>query len=452
MARAGERFRFGHPRGIIELVERSSILGHEHSLADSVPIMVALRLKTSPEPQPDFLHLPWTTPLDEWPDEFAVRLPRGRHRHVVRFIEHDGTFFALKELPLALANREFELLTYLKEEGLPVVDLVGVAHDRGNADDKPLDSVLITRHLTYSLPYLHLFAGPGGERLHERLIDALTVLLVRIHLVGLFWGDCSLGNALFRRDAGNLVAYLVDTETGEHHDVLSDGQRQHDLDIAKDNIAGGLYELEALGKLGDGVEPIAVIESLQIRYDELWAELTRTDAVGADEQWRIRERLRRLNDLGFDTAELELVERDGARVVMFRPAIVEEGHHKRKLKSLTGIDAEENQARRLLDAMNGYGMFLTEEVGRAVPEGVVAYRWLTERYEPTISSIPAEERGKLVDAEVYHQVLDHLWFMSEKAGRDIGLADATRDYIDNVLTVLPEERTLLTSDDEIELI
>jgi len=414
--------------------------------------MVALRLKTSTEPQPDFLHLPWTTPLDKWPEEFAVRLPRGRHRHVVRFIEHEGSYFALKELTPELANREFELLTFLKDEGLPVVDLVGVAHERLDEDGEPLDSVLITRHLTYSLPYLHLFAAQGGEGLHEQLIDALTVLLVRIHLAGLFWGDCSLGNALFRRDAGNLVAYLVDTETGERHAQLSDGQRQHDLEIAKDNMAGGLFELEALGKLGEGVDPIAVIDLLQIRYNELWTELTRTDMVGADEQWRIRDRLQRLNDLGFDTAEMELVERNGAQVVMFRPAIVEEGHHKRKLSTLTGIDAEENQARRLLDAMRGYGMFLTEEAGRPLPEAVVAYRWLTERYEPTITAVPEAQRGKLVDAEIYHQVLDHLWFLSEEAGRDIGLADATASYVKTVLTRLPDERTLLTSDDEIELI
>lgn len=414
--------------------------------------MVALRLKTSAQPQPDFLHLPWSTPLDSWPDEFAVRLPRGRHRHVVRFIEHEGSYFALKELPPALANREFELLTFLKEEGLPVVDLVGVAHERADADGLPLESVLITRHLTYSLPYLHLFAAQGGEGLHEKLIDALTVLLVRIHLVGLFWGDCSLGNALFRRDAGDLVAYLVDTETGERHQQLSDGQRQHDLEIAKDNMAGGLYELEALGKLGEGVDPNAVIDLLQIRYDELWTELTRTDVVGVDEQWRIRERLRRLNDLGFDTAEMELVERDGAQVVMFRPAIVEEGHHKRKLATLTGIDAEENQARRLLDAMKGYGLFLSEGAGKPLPQAVVAYRWLTDRYEPTIAAIPDQQRGKLVDAEIYHQVLDHLWFMSEAAGHDVGLAEATTDFVATVLDRLPEERTLLASDDEIELI
>ncbi len=414
--------------------------------------MVALRLKTSTEPQPDFLGLPWATPLDAWPDELAVRLPRGRHRHIVRFIQHEDQFFALKELPPPLANREFELLTYLKEEGLPVVDLVGVAHERVAADGTELESVLITRHLTYSLPYLHLFAGAGADRLHERLIDALTVLLVRVHLAGVFWGDCSLGNALFRRDAGSLVAYIVDTETSEHHEVLSDGQRQHDLDIAKDNIAGGLFELEALGKLGEGMDPIALVDLLQLRYDELWTELTRTDFVRADEQWRVRDRLSRLNELGFDTAELELVERDGARVVMFRPAIVEEGHHKRQLASLTGIEAEENQARRLLDAMHGYGAFLREDSGRPIPEGVVAYRWLTERYEPTIDAVPAELRTRLVDAEIYHQVLDHLWFMSEAAGCDVGLAEATKDYVENVLAVLPEERTLLTSDDEIELI
>lgn len=414
--------------------------------------MVALRLKTSTQPQPDFLHLPWAVPLDSWPDEFAVRLPRGRHRHVVRFIEHEGSYFALKELPPALANREFELLTFLKEEGLPVVDLVGVAHERADADGQPLESVLITRHLTYSLPYLHLFAAQGGEGLHEKLIDALTVLLVRIHLVGLFWGDCSLGNALFRRDAGNLVAYLVDTETGERHNQLSDGQRQLDLEIAKDNMAGGLYELEGLGKLGEGVDPIAVIELLQVRYDELWTELTRTDAVGVDEQWRIRDRMRRLNDLGFDTAEMELVERNGAQVVMFRPAIVEEGHHKRKLATLTGIDAEENQARRLLDAMYGYGLFLSEEAARPLPDAVVAYRWLIERYEPTIAAVPDQQRGKLVDAEIYHQVLDHLWFMSEAAGHDVGLPEATTDFVATVLNRLPEERTLLASDEEIETI
>ena len=69
------------------------------------------------------------------------------------------------------------------------------------------------------------------------------MLLVRLHLAGFFWGDVSLSNTLFRRDAGAFAAYLVDAETGELHDRLSDGQREHDLDIARVNIAGELMDL-----------------------------------------------------------------------------------------------------------------------------------------------------------------------------------------------------------------
>ncbi len=414
--------------------------------------MTTLRLKTIPDADADFLNLPWSTPLEYWPDELAVRLPRGRHRHVVRFIEYGGEYFACKELRPDLADREYELLDHLKEEGLPVVDLVGVADDRTTPDGEPLDSVLITRHLAYSLPYLHLFAGRGSYGLHDHLIDALAVLLTQVHLAGVFWGDCSLGNTLFRRDAGELVAYLVDTETGEHHTTLTDGQRLHDLEIATENIAGGLYELEVLGRLPDGVDPFAVAEQLSDRYESLWAELTATDEVAGDELWRIQARMRRLNDLGFDVSEIEMVETgatpgDGPQQVAFRPRVVEEGHHKRELLRLTGIEAEENQARRLLSALHGYGAWLGREQGRELPDAVAAYRWLAERYEPTIATIPDDLRNRLTDAEIFHQVLDHLWFLSEEAKADVGLETATRAYVESILPELPQERVVIESDD-----
>jgi hypothetical protein len=405
--------------------------------------VVALQLKTTPDAVSELLHLPWEVPLEEWSDHRFVRLPRGRHRHVVRFLEHHSRYLALKELPPPLAQREYRLLSFLKEEGLPVVELVGVAHDRRDRSGEPLESVLITNHLTYSLPYRHLFAGPSQD-LHVRLVDALAVLLVRIHLAGFFWGDCSLSNALFRRDAGALVAYLVDTETGECHDAgLSDGQRRLDLDIATENIAGGLFDLEAAGRLPTSIDPAAVVDLLVERYGSLHGELTRADDVGQDELWRIQERLERLNELGFDTAEMELVRREGGHRIRFRPQVVEEGHHRRELIRLTGIEAQENQARRLLSAMRGYGAWLSREEGRELPEAVAAYRWLTERYEPTITAIPAELRGRLQDAEIYHQVLDHTWFLSERAGHDVGLPVALADYVATVLERQPDERTLL---------
>ncbi|MFN2629163.1 MAG: hypothetical protein ABR569_11060 [Gaiellaceae bacterium] len=74
------------------------------------------------------------------------------------------------------------------------------------------------------------------------MLNAFAELLVRLHLAGFIWGDCSLFNTLFRRDAGALSAYLVDAETGELHGQVSDGQRRYDLDIAKENFAGELFQ------------------------------------------------------------------------------------------------------------------------------------------------------------------------------------------------------------------
>ncbi len=408
--------------------------------------MVALTLKTSVEPSADFLHLDWATPLDQWPDESAVRLPRGRHRHVVRFISHEGQLFALKELPGRLAELEYKNLEFLQDADLPVVSLVGIVTERVSADGEPLDSVLITRHLSYSLPYLHLFAGEASTSLHLRVVDALAILLVRLHLNGFYWGDCSLGNALFRRDAGALMAYIVDTETSAIHDELSSGQRELDLSIATDNFAGGLFELESMGKLRKDLDPIEVVELLQIRYDQLWNELTKTEVVDSTELWQIQRRLDNLNELGFDTIELQIVERDGKRRVEFSPRVVEEGHHRRELMKLTSISAQENQARRLLSALYGYGAWLAEREGVDLPSAMQAYRWLVERYHPTLDAIPADLRAKLYDAELYHQILDHLWFMSEAAGADVGIDTAVHDYIDRVLKATPDERVIIEAD------
>src|SRR5439155_16495493 len=159
-----------------------------------------------------------------------VEVVRGIGRHVVRFVDYDGSLFALKKLPRRLANREYRLLRELAEESIPVVEAVGVV----SGAIEPDEGVLITRYLEFSLPYRTLFTGRGVPDLRNSLLDALVELLVRLHLAGFFWGDCSLSNTLFRRDAGGLSAYLVDAETGELHPQLSDGQRVYDLDIARE--------------------------------------------------------------------------------------------------------------------------------------------------------------------------------------------------------------------------
>jgi hypothetical protein len=384
---------------------------------------------------PSFLDLPWERPLEQWRTERLVDVVRGIGRHVVRFVDYDGALYALKELPPELARREYRLLRALAAEELPVVEAVGVATGRGDH----LDAVLITRHLDFSLPYRTLFSRASVESLRGRLLDAGAELLVRLHLAGFFWGDCSLSNTLFRRDAGALSAYLVDAETGELHPTLSDGQRRHDLEIARENLTGELYDVGA--ELGVELDrpPEQTADELVARYEGLWDELVHEEVFGPDERWRVEERLHRLNDLGFDVEELELVGDDDGYRLRLNPRVVEPGHHRRRLFELTGLRAQENQARRLLNDLAGFRAALEQEAGRPPAGSVVAARWLAEVFEPAVAAVPAELAGKREPAEIFHELLDHRWYLSQAAGADVGLVAAVESYVELVLRHAPDE-------------
>ena len=69
---------------------------------------------------------------------------------------------------------------------------------------------------------------------------------------------------------------------------------------------------------------------------------------------------------------------------------------------------------------------------------VAANRWLEEVYDPVIAAIPEDLRGRLPPAEIFHEVLEHRWYMSEAAGRDVGTTAAARDYFEQVLPTAPE--------------
>jgi hypothetical protein len=384
------------------------------------------------------LTLPWREPLAEWTDERIQEIPqRGLSRHVVRFVAEGGEVWALKELPERLARREYQLLRHLKELGIPAVEVLGAVVER--PDDQ--DSILVTRFLDYSSSFRALFANPRGGHLTDRLMDAQVELLARLHLAGFLWGDCSLSNTLFRFDAGALAAYLVDAETAEVHDRLSEGQRRYELDVAFERVAGELLDLQAGGLLADEVDPVAVADELPRRYGALWHELTSEEVMQPDQQrYRIAERIGRLNDLGFDVDEVELVEDSGGgNRLRLTTRVAEPGHHRRMLFARTGLDVQENQARRLLADIASFRGWLEQVEARRVPEAVAAARWLAEVYEPVVQGIPAHLRTRLDAAEVFHEVLEHRWFLSEAAGRDVGTSTAARDYVARVLPEVPED-------------
>lgn len=406
-------------------------------------VRVAVRLQFVPGKEPpDLLDLPWATPLEEWDHPRLVRMAKGASRHVVRFVSDGDRVYALKETTPEDAQREYAMLRLLAAENLPVVEAVGLVTGRRTAGDDPLGAVLVTRYLDYALPYGYLFGIEGSYGLGRKLVDAAVVLLVRVHVEGFYWGDCSLANLLFRRDAGALMAYLVDAETTEHHRPLPPGMRASDVELARENVAGGLFDLDAAGRLSPDVDVLALADLLEERYRLLWGELTASLEVDMRERHLIEGRIRRLNELGFDVGEL-IVEREaGGDRLRVTPTLVEDGHHSRELRRLTGLEVQENQARRLLNDITAFSAYLARVEGRPLPQAIVAARWIAEVYEPTVAEIPPDLVGRREPAELFHELLEHRYFLSEAAGHEVDNETAIRSYLDSVLRHRPQERVI----------
>lgn len=396
---------------------------------------------------PALLDLPWNIPLEQWPPEVLAALPRGISRHIVRFVNLNSNVIAVKEISSFVADREYEMLRDLLRLGAPCVRPIAVITGRTDANGEELNSVLITEHLSYSLPYRALFSQYMRPETATRLIDALAVLLVRLHLLGFFWGDVSLSNTLFRRDAGAFAAYLVDAETGElHPEGLTSGKRMYDIELARTNIIGELMDLQAGGLLEEDVDTIGVGDRIVSRYLELWDVLTGEESFSMSERWRVANRIERLNSLGFDVGELSMTtDLDGTHLSI-QPKVVDAGHYHRQIMRLTGLDVQEGQGRRMLNDLEAYRSLWNR---KDEPLEIAAHAWLADVFEPTIAAVPAEMRSKLEPAEIFHEVLEHRWYMSEAAGYDVSMQDAVADYVANVLSKRPDEHSVISGNEQL---
>jgi hypothetical protein len=382
-------------------------------------------------------NLPWGEPLASWPAGLTVEAPCGLSRHVVRFVARGEDVLAVKELLEPVACREHALLLELGQRELPVVRVAGLVTGRGPGASAHRRALLVTVYLRHSLPFRLVLAGDAAPGRALPLLDALAELLVDLHLAGFFWGDCSLSNVLFRPDAGRYAAYLVDAETGELHPHLSDGARRHDIEITFENVAGELLDLQAGGRLAAGLDPVTLAERLVRRYEDLWAELARVETYAAGEQFRVDLRVRRLNEIGFDVKALEVRPCESGPTMIVRAQVVEPGHHRRRLRRLTGIDAEENQARRLLNDLDRHRACRAHELDRPLAEEAAARSWLAEVYEPALERVPSAERAKLADPEIFHQLLEHRWYLAERAGHDLPPEQVVDAYVADILAPLP---------------
>jgi tRNA A-37 threonylcarbamoyl transferase component Bud32 len=337
-----------------------------------------------------------------------------------------ATLYALKEEPLEIARREYDALLHMEDAGLPAVRPIGIAEQLEEGS-----GILVTEFLRHSLQYRRLLMRvplePGGYR--DRLLDAMAGLLVDLHRAGVYWGDCSLANTLFRRDGDTFAAHLVDAETSEIHPSLSDGQRAYDLDVLVENVAFGLADLAAFqGRPGSMDEQVDAAEAVRTRYTQLWHELFRQIEIQPGDRFAISAHVRRLNDLGFAVGEIELEPGPSGRIRL-RAAVTRRDFHARELRRRTGLDALEGQARLLLNDLREYRAWLEHFERRRVASDEASDRWRSEVLAPALVRLAPAIGPTRDPLQAYCDLLEHKWLLSERRRRDVGLEAALEAYL-----------------------
>ena len=379
-------------------------------------------------------NLPWHTPLEHWPEDETLAAQRGISRHIVRLVRSTpdpaSEIYAVKETVEEFAVREYEALRELSLRGAPAVAQVALVTNRYSQNGEELPCAIVTRFLPYSLPYRVILSGQITQHEITNMANALAYLLVRLHLLGFWWGDCSLSNTLFRRDAEGFAAYLVDAETGEFQKKLSDGQREHDLELARFNVAAELEDLKIAGVLFPAMDPIRASESVITRYRKIWKSLSEPQILPAGDRHAVERAMRSLQDIGFAVEEVDIQLAGDKSTVTFIPKLVAPNYHSQRLIELMGLETEELQAKRILAS---FDRFRSREIEKTPKKEEAAKRWLDEVFYKVINAVPAAMRGRVEDAQLFHEVLEHRWYLGEKAGRDLGLEFATNEYISKVL-------------------
>lgn len=370
---------------------------------------------------PDFLDLPWDQPIDDWEHERLVEMPTGIHRHPVVFVAYDEGVFAIKELPRRVAENEYDVLRLLEDLTHRAASPAGWVERPWVDPHSEQAAAVITRYVRHSFPYRRLVQGLGfGER-RDHMLDSVASLLAELHLAGLYWGDCSLSNLLYRWDAGLIEAIMIDGETSMLKDQLSDGQRAEDLEIMIENVAGEMADIAAENEGNIDDADLGLGQDIAKRYESLWLALTEQLVIGRNETFKIRQRIERLQSLGFAVDDFVLEPVEEGRLVRMKVSVGGRTFHADRLSQLTGVEASENQARVILGDIS---YFQARKGVRTETERVLAnMQWLSQVFEPLIVRI-AQEWPDANPVQRYADFLHNRLIMAQERGEDVDNEEA----------------------------
>ena len=361
--------------------------------------------------------------------EPAARGPAARHLAARRPVRRDrtGTSSRSRRSTSGWPGTSTRCSASSRRRGCRRSPSSGICVDRprrpGGDPGHPLPRVLDVLPLPVLQP-------AGATTRPSGCIDTMVELLVRLHLAGVFWGDCSLSNTLFRPDAGALAAYLVDAETAERHAALSPGQRAYDVDLARERVGAELMDLQFGGLLPDGHRPDRdrrrACPSATRRCGR---RSPARRSSGLDEQrYRVAERLQPAQRPGVRRRRGRADHLAGGRPAAGRhPGRRARPAPPRARSGSPAWRCRRSQARRLLNDLRTFRAWLEQRDGRP---GAGDRRRRTAGSPRSTSRSSTRSRpdlaGRLAPAEVFHEVLEHRWFLSEQARRDVGTTEAAR--------------------------
>ena len=375
---------------------------------------------------PSFLDLPWEMPVDEWTSDRLVEMPAGIHRHPVVFVAYDEGVYVIKELPQAVSEQEYEVLSLLETRTHRSAIPIGLVRRGWVGPDSEQSGAVITEYVKHTFPYRRLVSGFGFGSRRNKLLDSVAGLLVELHLAGCFWGDCSLSNLLYRYDAGAIEAVMIDAETSSIRDELSDGQRAEDLEIMKENLAGEMADIAAMNGADLNHADLNIGTDIEERYTGLWEELRRDLVIGRDEGFLIRERIARLNDLGFSVHDVELEPSGEGNLVRMAAHVGSRTFNSDRLRQTTGVLASENQAKTILGDVS----YFLAKSGKmtSVGKSVGVFKWLTTVFEPALDRISEVWPGE-DPIQGYCDFLNHRMTLASERKRDVPDSEAFDSWV-----------------------
>jgi hypothetical protein len=359
----------------------------------------------------DLRTLPWHVPIAEW-HLHGVRIleiKRGLARHEVIFVKTPRFSFGIKQIGEEVSRREVSNYEMLLLNGIHTLVPVGTvtreealiesATAIGRHYERNITAHTVTLLVEKVVPDSQLFQRKFSFDSRKAIWDAVAELFVELHSNGIYWGDASLSNTLVKFEKVDipfvgrktvLKAYLADAETVEIHPRLSDAQREAEIEFFFESMDWMNENLRLSGAERDALATEQDKQYFRARYEVLY---------GAEE--KKKDFFRRT---GFNMDEVL------GRVT--RPEYVD----------------------LFLSHLDEHKWYMNERAGdgRTVSIQEATQDWFETIYTPLCRMLRAEGileyfPGKTA-AELYIEIMTNKYYLSRRAGADVGMLQAMTDY------------------------